>query len=65
MHQSFFSFKSPIVESNNLFIIILFGGEEKMKILPSPFFISPKRSLKVMVNVFPKSVIAELLGYAG
>ena len=65
MHQSFFSFKSLIVESNNLFITILFGGEEKMKIFQSPFFISPKRSLKVMVNVFPKSVIAEFLGYAG
>ena len=65
MHQSFFYFKSPIVDPNNLFITISFGGEEKMKIFHSLFFISPKRSLKVMVNVFPKSVIAEFLGYAG
>ena len=51
-------------DPKNLFITISFGGEGKMKIFHPSFFISPKRSLKVMVNDFPKSVIAKFVGYA-
>ena len=63
--QRFFCFKSQIVDPKHFLNTISFGGEDNMKIFHPSFFISLKKSLKVMVNIFPKSVIPEFIEYAG